>query len=148
MTDIYTLKLSLYPFCDGSTEKLAPLMQKKERIFEIIKDSLFGFDILQYYFKGDNFGATVSYNGQLELYDQTVKEHLKDNYGEEAVDSWMESDISIGYVDADGNIVENKDDDFDFEIVELGISFVSVKKGDHLSKKRKITTVDQTSKKR
>ncbi len=140
MSQVYTIKLILDPYCedeDATKAEIEKALTEKEKIYKIIESSLYGFDILQWYIKGDKFGATIRLNGEFDI-ETTVKQHITDTYGEMAGDTWMEGDISI-------NKREGSDDIY----ILLGLGLTSIKTGDHLEKKRKCEPdeTEQASKK-
>ena len=119
--EIYAIHLTLEPFCDDAPVKrdeIAHMMKDKDRVYKIIEDALFGFDVLQWYIKDSAFCATIRANGKLN-FGTSVEQHIRDTFGEGACDSWMEGDITIGkVVDVTGSE--------DYHYVELGLGLFSI----------------------
>ncbi len=119
--EIYEIQLILEPFCDDAPVKsnqVKQMMKNKDRVYEIIKSALFGFDILQWSIKDSAFCATIRANGKLN-FGTSVEQHIQDTFGDGACDTWMEEDISIGKVkDVTGSE--------DYHYVELGLGLVSI----------------------
>jgi len=122
----YNIKLKLIPTENNISQlkgkRKDKYLKDKSQLLGIIKDSLYGFDIIKHNIKKDIFEGVVRQNKEgKELYkddSDSIEEILKSNY-ENGADTWME-----------GNIILTADDDNNKNFVELYIDFIKVKKQD------------------
>lgn len=102
----YQILLRLQPI-DKDTDFVIPkpyryefLAENEDRVDEIVRYSLYGFDVLRHKMKDDKYLATIVSNENAKVYlgilsSPTFEEAVKDAY-DSGPDTWMGGDIDIG----------------------------------------------------
>ena len=95
----YAISLELVPSKDNypidkiENDYAALIKKHQSKVIEIVKSSLYGFNIKEYQITGNLFEGIIVPNDKLVGILEPIEEYLEDNYDNGAVDGWMEGDI-------------------------------------------------------